>query len=61
MSNLIEKLNKNFGNDPVARALWAEKKWVWVADKKEGYLAASITKEDGENLTVLMEDGTVIV
>lgn len=59
MSNLIEKLNQNFGYDPVARAQWAEKKWVWVADKKDGYLQANIIKESNENLEVQFDDGSV--
>jgi Myosin N-terminal SH3-like domain len=59
MSNLIERINQNLINDPVAQAHWAEKKWVWVADKKEGYLQANVTQENGENFEVTFDDGSV--
>lgn len=61
MSNLIERINRNLVNDPVVQAHWAEKKWVWVADKKDGYLQASILKEDGDNIDVQFDDGTVCI
>lgn len=43
----------------MAQANWAEKKLVWLADKKEGYLQASIIKENGEEVEILLEDNTV--
>jgi hypothetical protein len=45
--------------DTVSQAAWAEKKWVWVATKEEGYVAANITAENGDNVTVTMPDGKV--
>ncbi|EEB90052.1 hypothetical protein MPER_11795 [Moniliophthora perniciosa FA553] len=30
------------------QAEFNEKKWVWVPDDKEGYLAGWVNKEDGE-------------
>ncbi|TPX44704.1 hypothetical protein SeLEV6574_g04325 [Synchytrium endobioticum] len=49
---------KNIVNDPFAQAQWAEKKWVWVADKEDGYLAGTIAKEDGDNVLVELTNDT---
>ncbi len=46
-------------NDILAQQAWAEKKYIWIADKQEGYVMASIVKDDGENVEVLLEDNTV--
>lgn len=46
-------------NDAVAQAEWAEKKWVWTEHKDEGYVAAVIVKEQGEQLTLEFGDGKV--
>jgi hypothetical protein len=42
----------NVINDAVAHANWAEKKWSWIPDKDEGYIAAYIVREDGDKVTV---------
>ncbi|KAI9209032.1 P-loop containing nucleoside triphosphate hydrolase protein, partial [Polychytrium aggregatum] len=39
-------------------ASWSEKKWVWVADKAEGYIAGSIVSVEGENATLDLTNGT---
>jgi len=39
-------------NDAMAQAKWAEKKWVWVADKEEGFIAGWIVKENGDNVEI---------
>jgi hypothetical protein len=45
--------------DAVAQAEFSEKKWVWVQDKQEGYVAGWITQENGENITVELTDTSV--
>eukprot|EP00043_Microstomoeca_roanoka_P018161 m.192913 g.192913 ORF g.192913 m.192913 type:complete len:1358 (+) comp16776_c1_seq2:99-4172(+) len=42
-------------------ASWAEKKLVWIPDDKEGFVAASIKSEDGDDLTCQREDTREIV
>lgn len=59
MSSLIERILPGVVVDTVEQAQWAEKRYLWVADKKEGYLRASLIKEDGESLEVLFDDNTV--
>ncbi|ESK85274.1 myosin type ii heavy chain [Moniliophthora roreri MCA 2997] len=39
------------------QAEFNEKKWVWVPDDKEGYLAGWVNKEDGEFAEVVMAAG----
>lgn len=58
-SQFLERIRSNAVNDTLAQANWAEKKLVWLADKKEGYLQASIIKENGEEVEILLEDNTV--
>ncbi|KAI8899618.1 P-loop containing nucleoside triphosphate hydrolase protein [Globomyces pollinis-pini] len=57
-SHLLSRIVANAFNDTLAQAHWAEKKWVWVADKKEGYLQASISKENGDEVVILLDDNT---
>ncbi|CAG8497152.1 329_t:CDS:10 [Acaulospora colombiana] len=45
--------------DAVAQASFNEKKWVWIEDKNEGYVAGYITKEMGEQVEVHLNDGSV--
>jgi len=40
-----------------AQAEFNEKKWVWVPDDKEGYLAGWVHKEDGEFGDIIMAAG----
>ncbi|KIY70319.1 nonmuscle myosin heavy chain b [Cylindrobasidium torrendii FP15055 ss-10] len=40
-----------------AQAEFNEKKWVWVPDEKEGYLAGWVNKEDGDLGEVIMAAG----
>ena len=37
-----------------AQAEFNEKKWVWVPDEREGYLAGWVTKEDDEQGDVVI-------
>ncbi|XP_033886319.2 myosin-11-like isoform X3 [Acipenser ruthenus] len=51
-------LDKNFINNPVAQADWAAKKLVWVPSEKQGFEAASIKEERGDEVVVvLVENG----
>jgi hypothetical protein len=45
--------------DALAQSQWAEKKWVWVADKEEGYINGYITKEDGDNVELHLSNDSV--
>ena len=46
-------------NDALTQAKWAEKKWAWLINKKEGYLPVNITSENGDKIEVTLEDGSV--
>jgi hypothetical protein len=46
-------------NDALTQAKWAEKKWVWLINKKEGYLPVFISAENGDKVEVTLEDGSV--
>lgn len=51
-------VDKNFINSPVAQADWAAKKLVWVPSEKQGFEAASIKEEKGDEVIVeLVENG----
>ncbi|KAK6476131.1 myosin-11-like isoform X2 [Huso huso] len=51
-------LDKNFINSPLAQADWAAKKLVWVPSEKQGFEAASIKEERGDEVVVeLAENG----
>lgn len=39
------------------QAEFNEKKWVWVPDDKDGYLAAWVNKEEGDLIEVVMAAG----
>lgn len=41
------------------QAEWAQKKWVWVVDNREGCIPAHVVKEAGEDVTVKLNDGNV--
>lgn len=40
-----------------AQAEFNEKKWVWVPDDKEGYLAGWVVREEGDAGEVVMASG----
>ena len=39
------------------QAEWNAKKWVWVPDIKEGYLAGYVNSEDEDSAEVVMDSG----
>ncbi|KAG5279031.1 hypothetical protein AALO_G00105350 [Alosa alosa] len=49
-------LDKDFINSPVAQADWAAKKLVWVPSEKNGFEAASIKEEHGDDVLVELAD-----
>uniref|UniRef100_A0A8D0GQG5 Myosin heavy chain 11 n=1 Tax=Sphenodon punctatus TaxID=8508 RepID=A0A8D0GQG5_SPHPU len=54
-------VDKNFINSPVAQADWSAKKLVWVPSEKQGFEAASIKEEKGDEVLVeLAENGKKI-
>jgi hypothetical protein len=59
----IEKEDRVRAFDGVADASvqsqLTEKKWVWVADKEEGYINGYIEKEDGDNVELHLPNDTV--
>lgn len=58
-NNFLRSMQQRGVADAVAMAAFSEKKWVWVADKDEGYLAAYITKENGDEVVVKTNDDKV--
>lgn len=53
------KQKNKSAQDEVAQADFASKKWVWVVDKDEGYIAGTITQEKGEEVNVNLNNGKV--
>uniref|UniRef100_A0A8C3T527 Myosin heavy chain 11 n=1 Tax=Chelydra serpentina TaxID=8475 RepID=A0A8C3T527_CHESE len=54
-------VDKNFLNSPLAQADWTAKKLVWVPSEKQGFEAASIKEEKGDEVVVeLAENGKKI-
>ncbi|XP_069503219.1 myosin-11 isoform X2 [Ambystoma mexicanum] len=49
-------VDKNFINSPVAQADWSAKKLVWVPSEKQGFEAASIKEEKGDEVLVELVD-----
>ncbi|XP_031631624.1 myosin heavy chain, non-muscle isoform X2 [Contarinia nasturtii] len=51
-------VEKNQFNDPATQAEWTQKRLVWVPHESQGFVAASIKKENGDELEVeLAETG----
>jgi Myosin N-terminal SH3-like domain len=61
MGEYLKRINYDTLNDPVLQTQWAEKKWVWLTDKDNGYLAASTVKEMDDQIEVQLDDNTVTV
>jgi len=39
------------------QAEWNAKKWVWVPDVKEGYIAGFVNSEDEDSAEVVLDSG----
>ncbi|XP_077474665.1 myosin-11-like isoform X2 [Stigmatopora argus] len=50
-------LQNDFRNTGVAQADWAAKKMVWVPSEKEGFEAASVKEEQGDEVLVELSNG----
>jgi hypothetical protein len=48
-------------NDALAQAQWAEKKWVWLVDKAEGFIPGHIVEENGDSVKITLLDETVFL
>lgn len=61
MSNLSLNRNRPYVDvtDAMAQAQWAEKKWVWVKDKEEGFMSGYIVSENGDSVNIRMSNDTV--
>ena len=46
-------------NDALAQAQWSEKKWIWLSDKQEGYVAGYIIEENNDTVRVRLVSGEV--
>jgi len=40
---------------------WSAKNYTWVADKQEGYVAARIISQDGDNFVVELDNNEVSI
>ena len=56
-SDYVKYLKFNPANQPVG---WAEKKWVWVPHKPEGFVAGEVLKDDGKKISVRLGTGEEI-
>ncbi|KAF1379952.1 hypothetical protein PFLUV_G00181420 [Perca fluviatilis] len=50
-------LDNDFRNSGVAQADWSAKKMVWIPSEKEGFEAASIKEEKGDEVLVELSNG----
>ncbi|XP_042369543.1 myosin-11-like, partial [Plectropomus leopardus] len=50
-------LDNDFRNSGVAQADWAAKKMVWIPSEREGFEAASIKEEKGDEVLVQLSNG----
>ena len=49
-------LDKDFINSPMAQADWSAKKLVWIPSEKNGFEAASVKEEHGDECLVELAD-----
>lgn len=49
-------VDRNNYNDPAAQAEWTQKKLVWVPHDNQGFVAASIKGERGDDVEVELQD-----
>ena len=59
-SAFLERIHPYSGvNDTLAQAQWAEKKWMWLIDKEQGYIAVSVVAEHGDTVEIETANGQV--
>lgn len=49
-------VDKGVVNDPASQAAWASKKLVWVPQEQQGFAAAAVIEEKGDEVTVEIQD-----
>ena len=49
-------IDRSIINDPAVQAEWATKKLIWVPDEANGFVAASVKGEKGEQVEVQVEE-----
>jgi len=49
-------VDKGIVNDPASQAAWASKKLVWVPQEQQGFAAAAVIEEKGDEVTVEIQD-----
>lgn len=49
-------VDKGLVNDPASQAAWASKKLVWVPQEQQGFAAAAVIEEKGDEVTVEIQD-----
>ena len=47
-------------NDALAQAQWSEKKWLWLIDKHEGFLAGYVLAEKDDTIRLKLVSGDVL-
>lgn len=57
MNGSQNSLNAEAARVAALQAEFNEKKWVWVPDEKEGYLAGWVHREDQETAEIIMSSG----
>lgn len=57
MNGLQNTLSVESARAAALQAEFNEKKWVWVPDEKEGYLAGWVHQEDQETAQIVMSSG----
>ncbi|KAJ3051404.1 hypothetical protein HK097_007621 [Rhizophlyctis rosea] len=57
MTSLTERIKPDLAADALAQSQWAEKKWTWVKDKDEGFIAGWVTGEKDDTLSVELTNG----
>lgn len=57
MNGLRNSLSAEAARVAALQAEFNEKKWVWVPDDKEGYLAGWVHQEDQETAEIVMSSG----
>ncbi len=50
-------LNAEAARSAAEQAEWNAKKWVWVPDVKEGYIAGFVNSEDEDSAEVVLDSG----
>lgn len=49
--------NAEAARSAAEQAEWNAKKWVWVPDVREGYIAGYVNSEDEDSAEVILDNG----